>query len=186
MKFPVLPLVGSAALLVSIPSGFAVTPNESNLLGKQSQNSGLPAVPVTRPVAIDGNLAEWDLTGRMWSFADLGMRDQYSVETAAMWDGEYLYLALQWRDPTPLFNQINPKTNPADGWKADSFQMRIKSDHVAWVTAWHYTAEGTANLVIDRLKNPENDREGKDSIGYFGKPGSADLGQGVQMAFLKT
>src|SRR5690606_41657260 len=65
-----------------------------------SLHDALPicAVPASKPVKIDGSLDEWDLSGRIWSFADIAIRDRFSVETAAMWDKDYLYLAFHFRD----------------------------------------------------------------------------------------
>ena len=147
MKKLLVPLACVAAAIASSSFSFAQSPTDNpNMLGLQSQNSGLQAVHAKGTVKIDGKLDEWDLSGRIWSFADIGLRDQFSVETSAMWDGEALYLALQWHDPTPLFNQVSPKTNPGDGWRSDSVQMRIQTDHISWLTAWHYTGEGTSNV----------------------------------------
>ena len=186
MKIPSLFTSLAFGTLAAFSPLATVADEPSQMLGNQSQNTGLPAIPAKQPPKIDGNLDDWDLSGRMWSFNDINLRDQYSVETAAMWDNDALYLALKWHDPTPLYNMVNPKTDPNDGWKSDSVQMRIQSDHILWVTAWHYTAENTSNILIDRLKNPNNEREGKDTNTYFGKPGNPDLGDGIQMAFAKT
>ena len=186
MKKLLVPLACVAAVIASSSFSFAQSPTDNpNMLGLQSQNSGLQAVPAKGTVKIDGKLDEWDLSGRIWSFADIGLRDQFSVETSAMWDGEALYLALQWHDPTPLFNQVSPKTNPGDGWRSDSVQMRIQTDHISWLTAWHYTGEGTSNVHLVHLKNPSNEKD-VDTVLYFGKPGETNLGDGLQMAFEKT
>jgi hypothetical protein len=128
------------AILLSTPAigapEAAASAAALNMLGNQSQNTGLQAVPAKGAVTIDGKLDDWDLSGRMWSFADINLRDEYSVETAAMWDADFLYIALKWRDPTPLHNRIDPNFNPNDGWKSDAVQMRIKTDQTMWLTAW--------------------------------------------------
>ena len=153
------------------------------MLGNQSQNSGLPALPAPGPVTIDGALGDWDFSGRIWSFADINLRDEYSVETAAMWDADYLYIALKWRDPSPLHNLIDPKFNPRDGWKSDAVQLRVKTDQTLWITAWQYAGERTANLTLDVWKNPANPKDGMDTRDFFGEPGKTELGDGVAMAF---
>lgn len=185
----IISLAASAALSVLAVSNCATfalpTPETSQMLGNQSQNTGLAVIPAKQPPKIDGNLDDWDWSGRMWSFADINLRDQYSVETAAMWDKDYLYIALKWHDPTPLLSRVNPRTNPNDGWRSDAVQLRIDSDHVQWVTAWHYTDENTENIQITTLKDPKNERD-VDIKHYFGKPGETDLGDGLQMAFAKT
>lgn len=157
-----------------------------NMLGTQSQNSGIPVVPAPGPVTVDGDLKEWDLSGRIESFGELRTRSEYSVQTAAMWDEENLYIALIWRDPTPLHNEIDPKYDPTDGWKGDAVQFRVVTDHPLWITAWYYSGEKTANLLLERWKNPNKVREGMNGTSYFGKPGNAELGDGVAMAFSRT
>lgn len=168
-------------LLAEAPAAGAL-----NMLDSQSQNEGLVAVPAKGTVTIDGNLDEWDWSGRMWSFPNIDMRDQYSVEAAAMWDKDYLYLGFKWRDSTPMMNQNDPKFNPGLGWKSDSLQLRIKTDCVQWLTAWYYTGDGSANVAIDRWRDPTNVRGGHDPVYFSGKPGSPDLGSGMQMAFMKA
>ena len=154
-----------------------------NMLGNQSQNTGMTAVPLRGPVTIDGKLGDWDLSGRLWSFADINSRDEYSVETAAMWDHEFLYLALKWKDPTPLYNLVDPKFNPNDGWKSDALQLRIKTDQTMWITAWQYSPDRSASLWLDVWKDSANSKAGLDSKMFFGKPGGVDLGEGIQMAY---
>ncbi|MBC2604317.1 hypothetical protein [Puniceicoccus vermicola] len=154
-----------------------------NMLGAQSQNSGLTAVPAPGVVIIDGDLEEWDLSGRIWSFADYSLRDEYSVETAAMWDADYFYLGLRWRDLVPLDNDNDPAFSASDGWRGDALQMRVKTDQVLWMTAWQYAGKATSNMVKDVWNNPLNSRDGTESTQYFGKPGEVDLGDGIQMAY---
>jgi len=53
------------ASLTFLPLLFAQSPPENpNMLGMQSQNSGLQAVPTKGPVKIDGKLDDWDLSGK--------------------------------------------------------------------------------------------------------------------------
>ena len=110
-----------------------------NMLGRQSRNEGMIAVPAPGPVAVDGDLSDWDWSGRIWCFADSSLRTRYSVEAAAMWDKDYLYLAAKWKDPTPMQNVIDPQFNPNEGWKGDCWQMRILSDQLTHATAWYST-----------------------------------------------
>ena len=71
----------------------------SPMMGRQSHNTGIRAVPAPGAVKIDGDLSDWDFSGRIWSFADIAIRDRYSAQTAAMWDKDYLYLAVKFTDP---------------------------------------------------------------------------------------
>ncbi len=70
-----------------------------NMIGRQSQNEGMLVVPAPGAVTIDGDLKEWDFSGRIWVFADSAVRERYSVEMAAMWDKENLYLAAKVERP---------------------------------------------------------------------------------------
>jgi len=64
-----------------------------NMIGRQSQNEGMAVVPAPASVKIDGDLSDWDWSGRIWVFVDKNIRNRYSVEAAAMWDAQNLYLA---------------------------------------------------------------------------------------------
>ena len=57
-----------------------------NMIGRQSQYEVIQVLPAPRPVKVDGDLADWDWSGRIQVFADYGLRDRFSTETAAMWD----------------------------------------------------------------------------------------------------
>jgi hypothetical protein len=93
----------------------AATGETTNMIGGQSQNVGIPVVPAPGKVTIDGDLKDWDLSGRVWAFADKSIRSRYSAEVAMMWDAANLYVAIHWKDPTPMFNLVDPAFNPSDG-----------------------------------------------------------------------
>jgi hypothetical protein len=154
-----------------------------NMIGRQSQNEGMNVVPAPGAVTIDGDLKEWDFSGRIWVFADSAVRERYSVEAAAMWDKENLYLAAKWKDPTPMFSLIDPVSNPDEGWKEDAWQMRILTDHPLWITTWFYTTKKQPALHIARWKNPTNERDGQDVTLLVAPEGGSDLGQGAQMFY---
>ncbi len=167
-----------AVLLCALSSHAA-----ENMIGRQSQNEGLVVVPAPGAVTIDGDLKEWDFSGRIWVFADSAVRERYSVETAAMWDKENLYLAAKWKDPTPMFSLIDPANNPDEGWKEDAWQMRVLTDHPLWITTWFYTTKKQPVLHIARWKNPDNERDGQDVTLLVAPEGGSDLGQGAQMFY---
>ena len=154
-----------------------------NMIGRQSQNEGLLVVPAPGAVTIDGDLKEWDFSGRIWVFADSAVRERYSVETAAMWDKENLYLAAKWKDPTPMFSLIDPANNPDEGWKEDAWQMRILTDHPLWITTWFYTTKKQPVLHIANWKNPTDERDGQDVTLLVAPEGGNNLGQGAQMFY---
>ena len=158
------------ALLLGTATALSAAEPALNMIGRQSQNEGLSVVPAMKPVRIDGDLAEWDWSGRMWSFADSGIRDRYSAETAAMWDKDHLYVAVKWRDPTPLFNTVDPLFKPNEGWKGDSLQLRIQTDQPTHLTAWCFSPQNRP--AIHLTHSPD------------GSGGSvAEAGLGLVMAF---
>lgn len=154
-----------------------------NMIGRQSQNEGITAVPAPARVTVDGDLSEWDWSGRIWIFADSGVRNRYSVEVAAMWDAENLYLAAKWKDPTPMLNNVDPDFNPTEGWKADAIQMRVVTDQTMWLTTWYYAPKRMPVLHLSVWKNPTRDKDGQDVTLLRAKEGGTDLGQGAEMAY---
>ncbi|MDD4921505.1 MAG: sugar-binding protein [Bacteroidales bacterium] len=175
-------LVATCCWITFVGQMMAQSP-PSTMIGRQSNNVGIRAVPAPGAVAIDGNLTDWDLSGRIWSFADIAIRDRYSAETAVMWDKEYLYLAFKFRDPTPLFNTINPAFDPQSGWKGDAIQLRFITDWPLWITLWNFSTENKSAMLHSFWKDKENDNIGQDNKLMVGQPGSTKLGDGVEMAF---
>ncbi|MGE9290042.1 MAG: sugar-binding protein, partial [Puniceicoccales bacterium] len=154
----------------------------------QSRNHGMMAVPAPGTVTIDGDLGDWDLSGRISSFADIRHRDQYAVDTALMWDEEYLYVAFQWTDETPMHNMLDPDFDYITGWKSDSFALRVATDHTFWMTGHYYTGEAQHLFYIEEWNDPNNRRtEGvKTTKILIGEPGATELGEGVEMATVET
>jgi len=173
-----------AAHLLASPLGAAEEGKlPSPMLGRQSNNTGVRAIPASKPVKIDGTLDEWDLSGRIWSFADIAIRDRFSAETAAMWDQDYLYLAFHFRDSTPMNNLINPQFDPESGWKGDAVQIRVLTDWPFWLTLWGYAPEKRSVLHHAMWKDENSARAGQEVTFLVSEPGSPKLGQGVEMAF---
>lgn len=171
-----------AALLFS--SGVVAQASEaaSPVMGRRSHNTGLRAVPAPGPVKIDGDLSVWDLSGRIWSFADLAIRDRFSTETAAMWNQDYLYLAAKFADPSPLHNTTDPKLNPRNGWMGDARQLRLRTDWPQWITFWYFSKDRKAAMRQDYWPTPTAAGEARMiSTLRVGEPDSADIGDGVQL-----
>ena len=155
-----------------------------NMIGRQTQNEGIFSVPAKNPAVIDGELGEWDLSGQIWSFADIGVRDRFSVKTASMWDKDNLYLALYWKDPMPLNSTVNPEFNPEHGWKADAVQLRVLADgQTSWITTWYYAEEQVPVMHVAYWKDESNNKNGIDLMIFKGKGGGTDLGDGIEMAY---
>jgi hypothetical protein len=156
----------------------------SNMIGRQSQNEGMVVVPASGKVAVDGDLKEWDWSGRIWVFADTAVRDRYSVEAAAMWDKDALYLAAKWKDPLPLNSLIDPAFFPDEGWKEDAWQMRLTtSDRTLWITTWYFATKKQSVMHLDYWKDYRDLRPGKENLLLVSPDGGTLLGQGAELAY---
>ncbi len=103
----------------------------------QSENHLLHAVPPPRAVVLDGRLDDWDLSGQIEMFANARLRNSYSAKVAAMHDQDNFYLAVQWRDATPLFNMIDARHDLGAGWRGDCLQLRVLTDVVMHIDCWY-------------------------------------------------
>lgn len=151
------------------------------MIGRQSQNEGILVLPAPAQVTIDGDLKEWDWSGRIWSFADSAIRHRYSAETAAMWDRDNLYVAVRWKDPTPMYSTVDPAFNPSDGWKSDSLQIRLRTDKFTHLTTWHFAPKEMPVIQITYGKGLAEPFGGDEF--WVGKERATVLGRGVEMAF---
>lgn len=185
-KLNLLGAVGMIFAACGLYSSHAGGATAQNMIGRQSQNEGILVLPAPPEVTIDGQLDEWDLTGRIWVFADTSVRNRYSAEVAAMWDQEALYVAVKWRDPTPMHSTVDPDFNPESGWKADSVQLRVRTaDQTSWLTTWYFTPKKMPVLHIARWKVMNNARKGQEKTVLRAEPGGTELGQGAHMAYRK-
>jgi len=174
------------ALLVALAVMASLSANAQalNQIGRQSQNEGMIAVPAPGKVTIDGDLKDWDWSGRIWIFADTAVRDRYSVEAAAMWDKDNLYLAAKWKAPLPMLSLINPDFTPDDGWKEDSWQMRIGTpDRSLWMTTWYYTPRKQPIMHLAYWKQVDRFTGTETPLLLIAPPGGTNLGQGAEMAY---
>ena len=130
---------GIALLIVACTTAMAT--DGINMLGRQSQNEGMWVLPAPGDVIIDGDLSDWDWSGRIWCFADIGVRDEFSVEVGAMWDKDNLYVAMKWKDPTPMNSRTHPGAEAVYCWQADSVFMHIRTDTIRKIVTWHYAPE---------------------------------------------
>ncbi|MGD8239772.1 MAG: hypothetical protein PVH68_14530, partial [Armatimonadota bacterium] len=177
------PWVSAWMLMFALPTALSAAPS-GNMLGRQSHNEGILVLPVPGPVTVDGDLSDWDFTGRIWVFADTSVRNRYSAQIAAMWDTGSLYLAVKWRDPTPMYSTVNPDFSPSDGWKSDSLQLRIRTpQRASWLTTWYYAPRRMPVLHIAYWKDLSDARAGQDVTLLRATEGGTDLGRGVEMAY---
>jgi hypothetical protein len=102
------------------------------LFAQQTSNHELRAVPAEKPLVMDGNLEEWDLSGEILMCYDLAtLLDTHSVRVAAMYDDDYLYLSFRFKDRRPMINNVDPDTEHNRGWRADAVQLRLWSGRSA-------------------------------------------------------
>lgn len=174
----------AAAAIIALGALLPATINAAeNMIGRQSQNEGIQVLPALGPVKVDGDLSEWDWSGRIQIFAEYNVRDRFSTEVAAQWDKEALYLAVKWRDATPMNSMVDPKITPGDGWKADALQLRVSTaDQTSWITTWFFSGRGEPVLDITKWKDKGDWRKGRDSSHQFiGENGKTSLGEGVEL-----
>ncbi len=106
---------------------------------QQSDNNALHAVPPPKATVVDGKLDDWDLSGQIEIFANYRTRATYSAKVAAMYDKDFFYLSIVWRDPTPLQNMVDANFEIGSGWKSDCIQLRLKTDVPMHLDCWYST-----------------------------------------------
>ncbi len=148
--------------------------------GPQSNNFGIQVVPAPGKVVVDGSLDDWDETGRLQIFADWDLRERYSAELSAMWDKDFLYIAVRRKDPTPMQNTVDPRFNPNDGWKSDALQLRFRTDRTVWFTCWFFTPKKQPVAHFEYEKIPGTPGGGKVIVCDDPPP---KVGNGVELAY---
>ncbi|MFZ2654475.1 MAG: hypothetical protein WAX69_06125 [Victivallales bacterium] len=129
---------------------------------QQTSNYVLQAVPGSTNIKLDGKVDDWDLSGEILMCNDLAsLADKYSLRAAAMYDKDFLYLSFRFKDKTPMLNQVDPKIDKGAGWRADSIELRVKTDIVSNWQCWYYTDRKEACLwghygVIGWEKDPDD------------------------------
>ncbi|MHB1157988.1 MAG: DOMON domain-containing protein [Phycisphaerales bacterium] len=89
-----------------------------------TENHVLQAVPCPGTVKLDGDLSDWDRAVAI-VLADDTTTPGKLVRVSAMYDAEGLYLAFEFKDPSPMENFIDPAKTPSEGWRGDAVQLRI-------------------------------------------------------------
>ncbi|MRR52536.1 MAG: hypothetical protein EG825_16800 [Rhodocyclaceae bacterium] len=67
--------------------------------GGRARNKRIFIVPRPGPVAVDGKLDDWDLSGQIEIYVTKETAATMSARIAAMYDAEALYLSGNFRDP---------------------------------------------------------------------------------------
>lgn len=65
-------------------------------------------VPAPGPVDVNGDLSDWDLSGRFHAACDPPYSESHAVDAAMMYDATHLYVSASVRDPFPMRSQISP------------------------------------------------------------------------------
>ncbi len=165
-------LAGAAALLLVAYSQTTDANDNGRGLHKQ-----LYAVPAPGKVVIDGKLDDWDLSGQIETYVVQATRATQSAKFAMMYDNEAIYLSADINDPSPMMNMRDPRTDPSQGWNADSCQFRMTidpkvgypildestfkykggkddpqdtRDDIVHLTLWCYTGTGEPQLAMQR------------------------------------
>ena len=95
----------------------------ARLQATPTEHYQLRVLPAPGPVSVDGNTADWDLSGGFFICDDVeAQRDKFAVWFHAMYDADSLYLLAHFVDETPL---NNPGQTIADyGFAGDCLQLR--------------------------------------------------------------
>ncbi|HBC87657.1 MAG TPA: hypothetical protein DCZ94_11930 [Lentisphaeria bacterium] len=130
-------------------------------------------------------MSGWDRSGAIVMADDIE-KPRYVVRVTSMYDQSSLYLAFEFKDPTPMVNHVDPKKSPGQAWCGDTVQLRFN----------------TSPDLADKPQKPEQllhldgywYTDGKQAVAYavYGDlaPGGKvektieqAIGQGVEMSF---
>jgi hypothetical protein len=92
----------------------------------QHEQLTIPRAPAT--VTIDGDLSEWDVSGRFHAACQPPFAEDYTVDGVMMYDDQHLYIGAHVSDPFPMRSTIDPATDAELGWKGGGIQVRICVD----------------------------------------------------------
>ena len=145
----------------------------------------LNAVPAPADVAVDGHTEDWKDCPLQFTCTDAALlRPLYSAHIAAMYDADAVYLLINWQDPTPMHNMIDPSRRRARGlgWRGDSVQIRFRmKDKLTSLDCWHFRP--TKEQIIYRQHGglDENPTARGPKKLYVAR--TPELGDGLAMAF---
>ena len=143
------PLLSASRSCLAASAMLALTLGTAGAI--QTENHGLHAMPAPAGgVKMDGDLSDWDLSGQMLITYDLeSLRDIYSAQVAGMYDTENFYLAIHWKDATPMGNSHDPRYQASRRWAGDCVQLRFKTDRISHITAWYYAPKKEPTLNME-------------------------------------
>ena len=151
------------------------------LRATETENHGLRVLPSPGALMVDGDTADWDLTGGIFACGELEhLRDNSSAWCHAMYDSETLYILARWKDPTPL---NNPEALGGHGFNGDCFQFRVilfpdtAEKSITWWDGWR---DNQGRSVVAR-SSPDAVNGVKDNNVMPALDNAS--GQGVKQAF---
>lgn len=151
---------------------------------RASRHTEMRILPRKKPVVIDGDLGDWDLSSAIFMHMHQFNRDTHNCRAALMYDDANLYLACHIKDPTPMRNN-HTLAEAGMGWNADAVQVYLYGDpdkrseiatwrdspekkdpaeqnKIAQLTLWYSTAEKKPGFQVtygldslDAKVNPE-------------------------------
>ena len=66
-------------------------------LATETENLGIAVLPAPGRVTVDGQIADWDLSGGIFACGDVeNQRERFAVWIHAMYDAENLYVLARW------------------------------------------------------------------------------------------
>jgi hypothetical protein len=89
-------------------------------------NNVLRSVPAPSTVKLNHDLTNWDRSGAI-VMADNIEKPKHIVRVTSMYDKTSLYLAFEFKDPTPMINHVDPKTSVGMSWCGDTVQLRFNT-----------------------------------------------------------
>ena len=147
----------------------------------ETENHGLRVLPAPGPVAIDGSIADWDLSGGIFACGEVEhLRERCAVWIHAMYDADRLYVLARWKDPTPL---NNPERFGGHAFNGDCLQLRFVFDEgtpqqtATWWNAW---CDATGRSVVDRDSPGQKNGFGDNPLPHLS---DAELDDGAKQAF---
>jgi hypothetical protein len=122
-----------------------------SLCARQTDNHELLAVPAPGRVVVDGDLSDWDLSGRIVVCSDVeNLLGKCSASVAMMYDAEALYVGVDWNDPTPMVNNYDPRfdIDLRRCFHSDSIQLHFRTDQERKVIGWYFTKGQTPGVCV--------------------------------------
>jgi len=116
----------------------------------RGQLTGHPVPAALGPVRIDGDLGDWDLSGRFVSRCWEPYASTYYLEGAMMYDARCLYISAHIGDPAPMRNVIAAAADDLP-WKGGALQVRIATD-----PALGWPLQGTQTRARGKEPRPED------------------------------